>query len=252
MRTIAQRHPNTLLLTLLLASAAAAQAPMSSDYSRSTTHRLLAKPVLATRLLDNCESIDTWTAVKQDQGDPKISITHERSKDGQGSLRLRSKTTGPTPIPRGRYYGTSSAVRVVKGEDWSGWNRLSFWVYPDLKGFRNVSLIVIFHNDGKVKLPEPYGKMGKNYVLLNNQAWNHVVWEIGNLPRDRVSGGRTTDRERLHALRPQHACPAGRTRRQFFARQHHRLLYRLDGRRRSTRSRRRYRAFTPRWPRCAG
>jgi hypothetical protein len=77
---------------------------------------------------------------------------------------------------------------VVKGENWSAWNRLSFWVYPDLPGFRNVSLIVIFHNDGSEKLPEPYGKMGKNYVLLKNHQWNHVVWEIANLPRDRVSG----------------------------------------------------------------
>ena len=161
---------------------------MTSDYLRSTTERWLAKPVLASRLLDNCESLDTWTTAKEDQGDPQISITHEREKDGLGSLRLRSETTGPQPIPHGRYYGTSSAVRVVPGEDWSAWNRLSFWVYPDLRGFRNVSLIVIFHNDGKEKLPEPYGKMGKNYVLLKNHEWNHVVWEIANLPRDRVSG----------------------------------------------------------------
>ncbi len=167
------RTPSRLLLGWLLGAAAASSfaqvpmpgAPMSTDYSRSTTTRWLAKPVLASRLLDKCDSLDTWTTAKEDQGDPKISITHERSKDGAGSVRLRSKTTGPRPIPRGRYYGTSSVVRVVQGEDWSAWNRLSFWVYPDLPGFRNVSLIVIFHNAGKIKLPEPYKKMGTNYVL---------------------------------------------------------------------------------------
>ncbi|HWD41650.1 MAG TPA: glycoside hydrolase family 9 protein [Fimbriimonas sp.] len=161
---------------------------MASDYSRSTTHRWLAKKVLASKLLDDCESVSTWTTLIEDQGTPEIALTGERSHDGRTSLRLRSKTTGATPIPHGRYYGTSSAFRVVQGEDWSGWNRLSFWVYPDLPGFRNVSMIVIFHNGGKEKLPEPYGKMGKNYVLLKNGQWNHVVWEIGNLPRDKVSG----------------------------------------------------------------
>src|ERR1700722_17181091 len=30
--------------------------------------------------------------------------------------------------------------------------------------------------------------MGKNYVLLKNHEWNHVTWEIANLPRDKVSG----------------------------------------------------------------
>lgn len=176
------------LLFLALAAPGVAQAPMASDYSRSTTTRWLAKPVLSTRLLDRCESMDTWTTAIEDQGAPVVSITRSRAKDGQGSLRLRSRTTGPQPIPHGRYYGTSSAVRVVRGEDWSQWNRLSFWVYPDLPGFRNVSLITILHNDGKEKLPEPYGKMGKNYLLLKNHQWNHVVWEIGNLPRDQVSG----------------------------------------------------------------
>lgn len=178
----------SLLLLGLLAGSGGAQAPMSSDYSRSTTARWLAKPVLRAKLLDSCESLETWATLKEDQGDPKISITHDRAKDGRGSLRLVSKTTGPVPIPHGRYYGTSSALRVVHGEDWSAWNRLSFWVYPDLRGFRNVSLIVLFHNDGREKLPEPFGKMGKNYVLLKNHEWNQVVWEIANLPRDKVSG----------------------------------------------------------------
>lgn len=186
----ARRSKVLLSLTLgtLAVVGGAQRAPMSSDYSRSTTARWLAKPVLSSKVLDGCESLATWRTEIEDQGDPKISVTNERAKDGKASVRLRSRTTGLQPIPHGRYYGTSSGIRVVQGEDWSNWNRLSFWVYPDLPGFRNISLISILHNDGKEKLPEPYGKMGKNYILLKNHQWNHVVWEIGNLPRDRVSG----------------------------------------------------------------
>jgi hypothetical protein len=30
--------------------------------------------------------------------------------------------------------------------------------------------------------------MGVNYVILKNQEWNHIVWEIANLPRyDRLA-----------------------------------------------------------------
>lgn len=170
------------------APAQAPDFPIQSDYSQSVLPRWLAKRVQDSRLLDNCESLSTWTTATEDQGSPEISLTSERAMDGSHCLRLRSRTTGPKPIPHGRYYGTSSAVRVVKEEDWSAWNRLSFWVYPDLKGFRNVSLIVILHNNGKEKMPDTYGKMGKNYVLLKNHQWNHVVWEIGNLSRDKISG----------------------------------------------------------------
>ena len=46
----------------------------------------------------------------------------------------------------------------------------------------------IFHNDGTEQVPDGYGKMGLNYVLLRNQEWNQVVWEIANLSRDKVTG----------------------------------------------------------------
>ena len=51
-----------------------------------------------------------------------------------------------------------------------------------------VSLIVTFHNAGKEPVPDSYGKMGVNYVILKNHEWNHIVWEIANLPRDKVTG----------------------------------------------------------------
>lgn len=161
--------------------------PIPNDYSASILTRWLAKPVLESKLLDDMESLDTWKLMNVDQAKGEMTITGERKMSGGNALRLRCATVGEKPTP-GRYYGTTSARRVVDGDDWSAWNRLSFWVYADLPGFRVVSLIVTFHNEGKERVPDSYGKMGVNYVLLKNHEWNHIVWEIANLTRDKVTG----------------------------------------------------------------
>jgi hypothetical protein len=177
-----------LALAAALVSAEAPQrTPILNDYSESSLTRWLAKPVLESKLLDDMDSLDTWKLLNVDQAKGEIAISGERKMNGANALRLRCPTVGERPTP-GRYYGTTSARRVVDGDDWSTWNRLSFWVYADLPGFRVVSMIVTFHNEGTERVPDSYGKMGVNYVLLKNREWNHIVWEIANLTRDKVTG----------------------------------------------------------------
>jgi hypothetical protein len=162
--------------------------PMPNDYANSINPRWLAKEVLASRLLDGMESMAAWTAVNVQQSKGTVTLTTERKVEGASSIRLRSRTVGDQPLPNGRYFGFASALRKVDGENWTDQNRLSFWIYPELPGFRIVSLLVVFHNDGVEKVPDVYGKMGLNYLILRNNEWNHVVWEIANLPRDKVTG----------------------------------------------------------------
>jgi hypothetical protein len=135
--------------------------PIPNDYADSALTRWLAKPVWDSKLLDYMGSLDTWKLLNVDQSKGELSLTRERKMSGANALRLRCPTVGEKPTA-GRYYGTASARRVVDGEDWSGWNRLSFWVYADLPGFHVVSLIVTFHNEGKERVPDSYGKMGVN------------------------------------------------------------------------------------------
>ncbi|MGE5569566.1 MAG: glycoside hydrolase family 9 protein [Rhodospirillales bacterium] len=161
--------------------------PIPNDYTASIKTRWLNKPVLERRLLDDAEDLSTWKLQNSGQAKGEMTLTKERAMSGSSSVRLTSRTTGDTPIPTTRFYGGTSATRVVAGEDWSAWNRLSFWVYPDLPGFRVVSLMLLFHNDGTEKVPDVYGKMGRNYLILQNQQWNRVNWEIANLPRDKVT-----------------------------------------------------------------
>ncbi len=162
--------------------------PIPNNYENSTKVRWLNKAVAESKMLDDAEMLSAWRLVNIGQAKGEMTVTTERAVSGKSSLRLRCATVGDQPVPDTRYYGTASARRLVNGEDWSAWNRLSFWVYPDLPGFRNVSMIVTFHNEGAQPVPDVYGKMGVNYLILENQKWNHIVWEVPNLPRDKVTG----------------------------------------------------------------
>jgi hypothetical protein len=162
--------------------------PFANDYGNSIRTRWLSKTVEASRGVDDGESLDAWKLVNIGQARGEMLLSRERAHSGTSSVRLRCPTAGDKPVPTERYYGITSATRAVAGEDWSAWNRLSFWIYPDLPGFRTVSLLTVLHNEGRERVPDVWGKMGHNYVLLRNHEWNHIVWEIANLSRDKVTG----------------------------------------------------------------
>lgn len=158
--------------------------PMPIEFNDTIKHRWLNKPVLESQLLDDMEKPENWAH----HGFGKMAFTQERAKDGTRSLRLTSPTKGDKPGPvSGRPFGAAIAKRNFPGEDWSEYNRLSFWVYPTLPGFRVISMCLVLHNEGEEKVPGPYGRNGRNFVLLEGDKWNHVVWEIAHLGRDKVT-----------------------------------------------------------------
>ncbi len=159
--------------------------PIPEACEDSIRHRWLNKPVIESRLLDDMESPQTW----RHRGFGQMTFVDEPVVQGAKSLRLTSPTKGDKPGGNNaRPWGAATAFRTVAGEDWTQWNRLSFHVYPDLPGFKVVSLNLTFHNDGAEKVPGPYGRNGLNFVILKNHQWNHVVWEIAHLGRDKVTG----------------------------------------------------------------
>lgn len=157
--------------------------PMRIDYTRTATHRWLHKPVLRSRLLDDMESLSTWTLVNSGEGKGELTLSDERSVDGKHAIRLRSATKGSKPGgANGRPWGATGARRSFQQEDWSSYNRISLRIYPDLPGFRAISVAVHLHNRG------PRRGREWTYVLLRNDQWNHVVWEIPDLNRSEVTG----------------------------------------------------------------
>jgi hypothetical protein len=199
------RRRKLLLLVFVTCLCGAQRSPMAVDYPNSASYRWQNKKVLESRLLDDMEKLDKWTAFTrgapavvdarvsiQPAAAPKMvaemTLTRERSRDGGQSLRFRSPTRleGPGPV-NGRGWGSSGVIRHFDGEDWQKFNRLSIWIYPDCPGTYHPALAMHLHNDGIEKLPAAFGQEGENSILLRNQEWNHVVWEIGNVARDKIT-----------------------------------------------------------------
>ena len=158
--------------------------PMSINKENALVYTWLAKPIHESRLLCDMEDFSVW----EHHGVGSIKITDRYAKTGRRSLKMTSKTFTDHPSKNGRPPGSCIALFKVDNEDWSGFNRLSFWVYPDLPGFRTISMSTVLRNEGTFRVPDEYGRRGRNYFLLKNLQWNHIVWEITHLSRDRVTG----------------------------------------------------------------
>ena len=171
---------HTLLLTACvsnhLEAETSARKPLGETFENSARSRWDQKPVFESKLLDDAEHPETWT--HDDLG--TMSFTTERAKDGKQSVRLESKTKGDKPTKDNRPWGYCSAVRSVSNEDWSKWNRLSLWIYPDLPGHKTISAYIHVMTGGK--------SGSRDNVILKGGQWNHVTTEFESLPRSAVTG----------------------------------------------------------------
>lgn len=179
--------------------------PMTSNFQDSASYRWLNKQVLDRRVLDDMTDLSQWTAFTNDPAavvDSRVPfkvsrsknvvadmlLTKEQSREGRNSLRLRTPTKLDKPGPvNGRGWGDSGITRNFAGEDWNKFNRLSLWIYPDCPGTYVTSLGMQLHNDGVEKLPAAFAQEGETNIVLRNHEWNHVVWEIGNVARDKIT-----------------------------------------------------------------
>lgn len=158
--------------------------PMMAVYEHSLEYAWSQKKVSESKLLSDTETMGTW----EHSGFGSMTLSKEKVNKGNFSLLLESPTKGPGNPPGGRPWGVSSAFYKTDNVDWSDWNRISFWIYPDLPGFKVVSVSLVFHNDGEEKVPDSYNRKGLSYQVLENHKWNKVNWEIAHLGREKVTG----------------------------------------------------------------
>jgi len=161
---------------------------------RTLVNTWLAKAVHDSRILCDMENLSAW----EHHGAGTMELSDRQARTGKMSLKITSRTFTDQPSSNGRPPGACIALFKVNGENWSGFNRLSFWVYPDLPGFHAISMSVVLRNDGTFRVPDEYGRRGRNFFLLKDRQWNHVVWEIAHLSRDRVTGVEFTYRMQGH------------------------------------------------------
>ncbi len=175
----------SIVVTLKIYSQDLPSFPMSTSFKNSIKYKWDHKKVSDTKKLSTMESLENWE--HKDFG--TLTLSSKVKHSGEKSLRLTSPTKAKKPGPeKGRPFGAARMLYKVDSENWEDWNRISFWVYPDLPGFQTVSLSLIFYNDGEDKVPGPYDRNGYNYVILNNHEWNQVNWEIEHLGREKVTG----------------------------------------------------------------
>lgn len=157
--------------------------PMKMPYENTLEHVWSQKKVLKSKKLSDMETMGAW----QHANFGKLSLSQEKAYKGNSSILITSPTKGDS-VTAGRPWGTASAIYKVNNENWNEWNRISFWIYPDLPGFKLVSISLVFHNDGDEKVPDNYKRNGLNYQMLENNKWNQVFWEVAHLGRDKVTG----------------------------------------------------------------
>ena len=178
--TSISKYITTLFLTAFTVNHLGAEQsdrrPLSETVENSSRYRWEQKPVLESKLLDDAEVPETWK--HDDLG--TMTFTTDRAKDGRQAVRLYSKTKGEKATKDNRPWGYCSAIRPVANEDWSKWNRLSLWIYPDLPGHKTISAYIHVMTGGK--------SGSRDNVVLKNGQWNHVTSEFESLPRTSVTG----------------------------------------------------------------
>jgi hypothetical protein len=195
-----------VFVTAVLGFKAFGQELLREASQDSAAARWLNKRVISTRVLDDMPATEHWKSfttappevvdarIAQKVGEAgqsaaEMTLSREHSREGRQALHLRVPSRLEVPGPKnGRGWGSSGVRRAFEGEDWRSFNRLSLWIYPDCVGVHVVSLELRLYNDGVEKLPAAFGQEGETTVVLRNHEWNHVVWEMGNVARDKVTG----------------------------------------------------------------
>ena len=157
--------------------------PMQPVMSNGAEVRQLQKKVLRSRLLDGMEDLSPWSFT----GVGSMTLSTAEIKEGRTSLKVASTDN------IGRVQGDGDwqdlvATRNFPSEDWRQYNRISVWVYPDIDGAPAISLNLTLHNEGAHLLPDDQNEGRDDSIPIRNHQWNHIVWEIPSLDRDKVTG----------------------------------------------------------------
>jgi hypothetical protein len=178
-------HRASIVVAFLLPAGAAAQPRplLPVEFEHSAEFAWLAKPVAARRVLDDMTDPSRW----QLQGTGTHSFLAAPAPVHARALRVDMEMFQNAPAPTRNRLSTVNLRRSFAGEDWSGYNRISMWIRPDVSGLPMLPLHIVLHNDGAVKVPDVYGREGHHYVTLTNNVWQQIVWEIEPLARDRVT-----------------------------------------------------------------
>jgi glycosyl hydrolase family 9/cellulase-like Ig domain-containing protein len=156
---------------------------MPIEFRNSAEFAWLTKKVEASRVLDDMTQPATW----QVTGTGRLTFPSEPHLGDMRVLRVDMQMFTAAPAPTSNRLSSINLRRAFDGEDWRAYNRISLWIRPEVSGFPMLPLQIVLHNDGAEKVPDRYNREGTHYVTLAKDGWQHVVWEIEPLARDKVT-----------------------------------------------------------------
>ena len=194
---------STLALVVALATPLSAQTLMPIDLTHSAEAGWLKKKVLDSRPLDDMQHPETWAFT----GTGKLSFNAKTDSLNTPGLRVDVDMFVKEPAPTRNKLSSINLRRIVPGEDWRKYNRISMWIKPHVSGFPMLPLQIVLHNDGAEKVPDLYDREGIHYVTLREQRV--AAGRLG----DRAARARPGDDARDRLLGEQDARGADRPRR---------------------------------------
>ncbi len=169
--------------------------PLETPVQNALLTKWANKEVKASLLIDDMEGKMEWK--KNGNSIATISYTEENMKDGKQALRYHTslRDTAHINLPENRSPwgsfggqqggGASFGLTFDKPQDWSGYNRVSIWVYIHPSANPNHHFFLEVINEGT-----DYNTVTprKDTAVQDLEAgkWHNVVWEITNMERDKV------------------------------------------------------------------
>ena len=169
------------------------QFPLEVPEQNSLMSEWAEKTIFDTRLIDDMESETGWKV----SGIGEMSYSTERSKDGKKSLRFRTSLRDEGHYERNRTewgsfgggQGGNSHIQLQFNEpqDWSGYNRISFWVYVHPADMMTYCLFMNIINEGAIS--NATTPRNSHFIQdLKPGKWNNVLFEMHHINRDKITG----------------------------------------------------------------
>lgn len=177
--TTALSGPNTMAAQ----TAAPPRVLLPIDFTNSAEFGWLAKPVHASRVLDDMTQPDNWKL----SGAGALSFPDSVRLGDMRALRVDMHLNRPPNLPERLRLPAVNLRRAVAQEDWRAFNRISVWIRPDYAGVPVLPLQLVMHNAGAVKVPDRFNREGTHVITLQRNGWQQVTWEIEPLARDQVT-----------------------------------------------------------------
>ena len=157
---------------------------MKADPAYAGLTRWEAKPVLASRPLPLAENFERL----RHTGPGTISVDTAVTISGKGSVRLDTPAELEKKNPTNRNYATPEIIFPLDGEDLRDFNRFSVWVRVEAPGVYLTFGGFTLYNEGDHLTPTPGRFEGQHFETIYPYKWQHIVWEIPDLYRDKVTG----------------------------------------------------------------